>query len=112
MKRVILKAQTLIKETELKVLAKDLNEQWDQGFMVVPDFFKVELVDEGWTAVEDDLPEPGRVCLVWMSYEDNGKTCQTYGFAKHEGDGWVVYLQKAKKILAWTALPAPYEVRK
>ena len=41
MKKVILKAQLNMKQKELELLAQDLKAQWDEGFMLVPNHFKV-----------------------------------------------------------------------
>ena len=109
MKKVILKAQLNMKNDELKVLAEDLKKQWDDGFMLVPNNFKVELVDSDWIKVEKAKPPKNEMVLTWIEYEDeDGNTCQTYGFGKFEKDGWIVYLQQADKVLAWALLPEPY----
>lgn len=108
MKKVILKAQLNMKQKELELLAQDLKAQWDEGFMLVPNHFKVQLVDEGWIDVNKSTPPKGQMVLVWMEYEDNGNTCQIYGFGQYDGDGWIVFLQEATQVLAWSTLPEPY----
>ena len=108
MKKDILKAQLNMKQKELELLAQDLKAQWDEGFMLVPNHFKVQLVDEGWIDVNKSTPPNGQMVLVWMEYDDNGNTCQTYGFGQYDGDGWIVFLQEATQILAWSTLPEPY----
>lgn len=110
MKKVILKATAQISPNQLDILSKDLNDQWENGFMVVPDYFKVQLVDAGWTQVEKQAPPLNQLVLVWMEYENGENTCQTYGFGKYDGDGWIVYLQAATQIIAWAFLPEPYKV--
>lgn len=108
MKKVILKAQTKLKPKELKVLTEDFKKQWDEGFMVVPNNIKVELVDSDWIPVEKSPPQ-GEMVLIWAEHEDEETVSQTYGFGMYEGDGWVVYVTAATKILAWCPLPGPYK---
>ena len=109
MKKVILKFKTKVKPETVKLLAEDLKRQWDEGFMLVPDNFMVQLVDEDWKIVEEYLPQTNDMVLVWIEYQDGGNICQTYGFGRYEKDGWIVYLQQAKKVLAWMSLPDPYK---
>ena len=111
MKKVILKAQLNMKQAELEGYAQKLKKQWDEGFMLVPSHFKVQLVDGDWIAVEKSSPPSGQMVLIWMEYENNDKVCQTYGFGQYDGDGWIVFLQQATRVLAWATLPEPYEVR-
>lgn len=110
MKKVILSAQLPLTQKELEILNQDMQKQWDDGFMLIPNNFKVQLVDEDWTAVESGTPPKGQVVLIWMEYEDGEHLGQTYGFGKFDGDGWIVYLQQAKRILAWMTLPDPFKV--
>lgn len=110
MKKVILKATAQISPNQLDILSKDLNDQWENGFMVVPDYFKVQLVDVGWTKVGKQAPPLNQLVLVWMEYEDGENICQTYGFGQYDDDGWIVYLQEATQIIAWAFLPEPYKV--
>ena len=109
MKKVILKTKTMIKPDILKMMAEDFKRQWDDGFIIVPNNFAVQLVDEDWTDVEKMIPPEGKMVLIWMEYEDGENVCQTYGFGKYEGDGWTVYLQQATRILAWMLLPEPFQ---
>ena len=111
MKKVILTAQLTMKQDELKKAAKDLKRQWDDGFMLVPNHFKVQIVEGDWVAVEEGAPPEGEMVLTWIEYESDGNICQTYGFGRYDGDGWIVYLQQANKVLAWSSLPEPYKVR-
>lgn len=108
MKKVIITAHCSMKPAQLKVLTDDLKRQWDDGFMVVPATMKVELVDSDWIPVEKSPPE-GEIVLVWTERENENTVSQTYGFGKFEGDGWVVYVTEATRILAWAPLPSPYK---
>ena len=109
MKKVILKTKTMIKPDMLKMMTEDFKRQWDDGFIIVPNNFAVQLVDEDWTDVEKMNPPEGKMVLIWMEYEDGKNICQTYGFGKYEDDGWTVYLQQATRILAWMLLPEPFK---
>ena len=109
MKKVILKFKTKVKPETVKLLAEDLKRQWDEGFMLVPDNFIVQLVDEDWKRVGEYLPQSNDMVLVWIEYQDGDNICQTYGFGRYEEDSWIVYLQQAIKVLAWMSLPDPYK---
>ena len=109
MKKIILQSRLAMKEEELQKLSTKMKKQWNEGFMVVPSVFKVQLVDEDWIPVEKMTPPKGQTVLIWIEYEDEGKTCQTYAFGSYD-DGWTVYLQDASYVYAWAVLPEPYVI--
>lgn len=76
--------------------------------MIIPDDYKYELVEEEWVACEKMKPPEGLMVLTWIEHEIDGNLEQTYGFGTWEGDGWVVYLQEASRVIAWMQLPEPY----
>lgn len=107
MKKLILTAKN-VKQEEISNIAKRMHKQWNEGLIVIPDNFTYQLIDEDWISVEKVKPPKGQLVLTWIEREENGVTEQTYGFGKWDGDGWIVYLQDANKVLAWMALPEPY----
>ena len=110
MKKLILKVQDDLTQEDLGKIAKKMHKQWNEGLIVIPNNYKYELVSEDWVDVEKLNPPKNETLLVWIEYEEDGNLCQTYGFGSWDGDGWTVYLQEAKRVLAWMMLPMPYSV--
>lgn len=108
MKRLILHVKSRISQEELAALTKRMKRQWNDGLIVIPDNINYELIDEDWIEVEKAKPPQGELVLTWIEREENGSLEQTYGFGKWNGDGWIVFLQDASKVLAWTSLPEPF----
>ena len=108
MKRLILHVKSRISQEELTALTKRMKRQWNDGLIVIPDNINYELIDEDWIEVEKAKPPQGELVLTWIEREENGSLEQTYGFGKWDGDGWIVFLQDANKVLAWTSLPEPF----
>ena len=108
MKKLISKVKGPSNHQELSAIAKRMNRQWNNGLLIIPDDYKYELVEEGWVACEKMKPPEGQMVLTWVEHEIDGNLEQTYGFGTWEGDGWVVYLQEASRVIAWMQLPEPY----
>ena len=108
MKKLIIKVKGPSNQQELSAIAKRMNRQWNNGLLIIPDDYKYELVEEEWVACEKMKPPEGQMVLTWIEHEIDGNLEQTYGFGTWEGDGWVVYLQEASRVIAWMQLPEPY----
>ena len=108
MKKIIIKVKGPSNQQELSAIAKRMNRQWNNGLLIIPDDYKYELVEEEWVACEKMKPPERQMVLTWIEHEIDGNLEQTYGFGTWEGDGWVVYLQEASRVIAWMQLPEPY----
>ena len=107
MKKLIIKVKNA-KKDELTSIARRMSKQWAEGLIIIPDDYIYQIIDEDWTSVEKQAPPKGQMVLTWIEREENGTVEQTYGFGKWDGDGWIVFLQDASKVIAWMALPEPY----
>ena len=110
MKKLILKVKDDLTQDDLGKIARKMRKQWSEGLIVIPENYNYELVSEEWVDVEKLNPPKNQTLLVWIEYEQNDTLCQSYGFGSWNGDGWTVYLQEAKRVLAWMTLPEPYLV--
>lgn len=107
MKKLIIKVKNA-KKDELTSIARRMSKQWAEGLIIIPDDYKYQIVDEDWISAEKQAPPKGQIVLTWIEREENGTVEQTYGFGEWDGDGWIVFLQDANKVIAWMALPEPY----
>ena len=108
MKKVIVKATLAMKQKELKELADRLKKEWEEGLMIVPNSFKVTVVDE-WIKCEKALPPEGKMVLIWYEYQEDEKVYANYGFGWIEGNQWLVcYAERVIQVIAWSSLPEPF----
>lgn len=75
---------------------------------MIPDDYDYQMIEEDWVDCSKTMPPKGQMVLIWIERVEGEVIEQTYGFGKWDGDGWIVFLQDAKKVLAWTSLPEPY----
>lgn len=108
MKKVIVKATLAMKQKELKELADRLKKEWEEGLMIVPNSFKVTVVDE-WIKCEKALPPEGKMVLIWYEYQEDEKVYANYGIGWIEGNQWLVcYAERVIQVIAWSSLPEPF----
>ena len=112
MKRVIVHVPERMKASRLNEVKASLQRQWDEGFMLVPNDYRIELVDQEWIELDEAYPEVNKQVLCYITINQNNRKEQAYAIGTYDGCVWNLLTESFDEIelLAWMPLPKPYWV--